>query len=167
MSLLIDDLLQYARATPRGEDLEPVDLAAAVRETLSQLDVLIDQNGVKVNVEPLPTVRAVRSLLQPLFSNLIGNAVKYRGQEPPVIRIGARRDGEKWEVWVADNGIGIDPQHSDRIFRLFERLHTRKQYLGTGIGLAICKRIVEIHGGRIWVESAPGQGATFRFTLPA
>jgi two-component system, chemotaxis family, sensor kinase Cph1 len=114
---------------------------------------------------PLPTLLADASQLAQLFQNLIGNAIKFRAERRPEIRISARRETEGWRFGVSDNGIGIEPQYFDRIFRVFQRLHTRGRYPGTGIGLAICKKIVERHGGRIWIESQPGQGSTFYFTL--
>jgi len=114
----------------------------------------------------LPTVRADLLQLTQLFQNLLGNALKFRSEAPPKIHLDVRRDGEYWQFSVRDNGIGINPEFQDQIFDVFRRLHTHQQYEGTGIGLAICKKIVDRHGGRIWVESQPGQGATFCFTLP-
>ena len=112
-------------------------------------------------------VSAVPQMLGQLLQNLIGNAIKFRGDRPPVVRVSAQRDGDEWVFAVGDQGIGIEPQHFERIFRLFQRLHTREEYAGTGLGLAICQKVVERHGGRIWVDSQPGQGTTFFFTLPA
>ncbi len=114
----------------------------------------------------MPTVRADHTQLVQLFQNLIGNALKFRSEAPPKIHVDACRDGDHWRFSVRDNGIGIKPEFQDRIFLIFQRLHTRRQYAGTGIGLAICKKIVDRHGGRIWVQSQPGEGATFYFTLP-
>ena len=114
----------------------------------------------------MPTVRADPSQLAQLFQNLLGNALKFRGEAPPKVRVDACRDGDCWRFSVSDNGIGIDSKFREQIFDVFRRLHTHQQYGGTGIGLAICKKIVDRHGGRIWVESEPGQGATFHFTLP-
>jgi light-regulated signal transduction histidine kinase (bacteriophytochrome) len=119
-----------------------------------------------VTYDTLPTVHGDAIQLGLVFQNLIGNALKFCGRTP-CIHIGARREGRQWIFSVRDNGIGLDPQHAERIFQVFQRLHTRSEYPGTGIGLAICKKIIERHGGRIWVESQPGAGATFMFTLPA
>jgi light-regulated signal transduction histidine kinase (bacteriophytochrome) len=120
----------------------------------------------EVTHDPLPTVQGDAKQLGLVLQNLVGNALKFHGEAPPRIHIAARRDGQHWVFAVRDNGIGIDPKHTERIFGVFQRLHTRREYPGTGIGLAICKKIIERHGGRIWVESEPGRGATFFFTLP-
>jgi len=118
-----------------------------------------------VTLDPLPAVNGDGTQLVSLFQNLIGNALKFRDSAPPRIHVGARRNGMYWHFSVCDNGIGIDPQYFDRIFGVFQRLHTRKEFPGTGVGLAICKKIVERHGGQIWVESVPGEGTTFHFSL--
>src|SRR5262249_52523091 len=133
---------------------------------LSNLKVAVEESGAVVTQDPLPTVYADSGQLIQLFQNLIGNGLKFRGPASPRIHVGAREKNGEWVLSVSDNGIGIEPQYFERIFVIFQRLHTREEYPGTGIGLALCKRIVERHGGRIWVESAPGQGATFYFTLP-
>jgi len=167
MQQLILDLLEYARVDTRGQPLEPVDADAVCRWTVEDLKMAIADSHGEVTWDPLPVVKADATQLGMVFQNLIGNALKFHGEEPPRVHISAqRRDGE-WVFSVRDNGIGIDPIHFDRIFVIFQRLHTAREYPGTGIGLAICKKIVERHGGRIWVESAPGKGATFYFTLPA
>jgi chemotaxis family two-component system sensor kinase Cph1 len=127
----------------------------------------IAESGARITVADLPKVRTDSVQIAQVFLNLIGNAVKFRSERPVEIDIGARREGGQWILWVKDNGIGLDPAHSERAFELFTRLHQRSKYPGTGIGLAICKKIIERHGGRIWVESRIGEGATFYFTLPA
>jgi chemotaxis family two-component system sensor kinase Cph1 len=123
-------------------------------------------SGATITHDKLPTVTGDETQLGQLLQNLIGNALKYRNSKRPVIHVGARRDGASWLFWVTDNGIGIDPQYREKIFVIFQRLHTREEYDGTGIGLAVCKKIVERHGGKIWVDSTPGQGSTFYFTVP-
>jgi signal transduction histidine kinase len=165
MQTLIDDLLTYARAgTSKAAD--PADLGAVLDGVCRALRFDIEGSGAIITHDPLPTVRANAIEMSQVLQNLIGNAIKFRGDRKPEIHVGAQpRDGN-WLFWIEDNGIGIDPQFADRIFNIFQRLHTRDQYPGTGIGLAICKKIVERHGGRIWVESQPGRGATFYFTIP-
>ena len=166
MQTLIGDLLSYSRVGTKGNVLEPTDTGKSLKDALTDLHASIEESGAVLQVDPLPTVRADTVQLTQLYQNLIANAIKFRSDEPPEIHIGARREQDAWRFWVRDNGIGIDPQYAERIFLIFQRLHTRNQYPGTGIGLAICKRIVERHGGNIWVESQPGQGSTFYFTLP-
>jgi PAS domain S-box-containing protein len=166
MQQLIHGLLAYSRLITRGRPLEPVDSEAVLERSLGDLQVAIAEAGAVVTHDRLPTLTADATQLGQLFQNLIGNALKFRNIAPPRIHVSARGDGEWWTFDVADNGIGIDPQYAEQIFAIFQRLHTRDEYPGTGIGLAICKKIVERHGGRIWVESQPGQGSTFRFTLP-
>ncbi|MEJ5197553.1 MAG: ATP-binding protein, partial [Anaerolineae bacterium] len=168
-------LLVYCNIGVRGQSLAPTDPNLAVHSALSDLEMEIVESNAIVECDTLPTVLADASQLALLFRHLIGNALKFRGEAAPRVRIRARAAagsgtsgaGRFWEFAVQDNGIGIEPQYFDRIFVLFQRLHTRKKYAGSGIGLALCKRIVERHGGRIWVESVPGQGSTFYFTLPA
>lgn len=166
MSDLIRDLLAYARVGTQTAPAQAVDCAAIFRETAALLQETIRASGAKVTAERLPVVKADPTQVGQLFQNLVGNAVKFRGDKPPEVRVKARRQGSFWRISVQDNGIGIDPRFQDRIFDMFQRLHGKEKYPGTGIGLAICKRIVERHGGRIWVDSVPGQGTTFNFTLP-
>jgi len=135
--------------------------------TLLDLHVLIEESQAEVSHDPLPTVRGEAQQVGLVFQNLLGNALKFHGAAPPRVHISARREGALWVFAVQDNGIGMEAKQAERIFQVFQRLHPRSEYPGTGIGLAICKRIVERHGGRIWVESEPGKGATFFFTLPA
>ena len=166
MQTLIKDLLAYSRVTAQGKVFERVDCNGLLEEVLSNLRVADEQNRAVVTHDPLPTVMADRGQLGQLFQNLIGNAIKFRGEEPPQIHVSAEQRTGEWLFSVRDNGIGVGPQYAERIFIIFQRLHNREEYPGTGIGLAICKKIVERHGGRIWVVSHTGQGATFHFTLP-
>jgi light-regulated signal transduction histidine kinase (bacteriophytochrome) len=166
METLIKDLLAYARVGSRGKEPVPIDAGAALRQAMDNLSASIQEVGAEVTHGQLPTVKADPSQLPQLFQNLLGNAIKFHGEAPPKIHVDARRDGDCWQFSVRDNGIGIAPKLHDEIFEVFRRLHTQKQYAGTGIGLAICKKIVDRHGGRIWVESQPGQGAIFYFTIP-
>ncbi len=166
METLIRDLLAYSRVNTRGKELAPTDAAVALSEALGNLHASIVEATAEISCGELPTVRADSSQLTQLFQNLLGNAVKFRGEAPPKIEVGAARDGGFWRFSVRDNGIGIDPKFYSAVFEPFRSLHTKKQYPGTGIGLATCKKIVERHGGRIWVESQLGEGATFHFTLP-
>jgi light-regulated signal transduction histidine kinase (bacteriophytochrome) len=129
------------------------------------LQLAIADAKAEVTHDPLPTVLGDATRLGQVFQNLIGNALKFRGMAVPRIHVSAQRDGQHWRFAVRDNGIGIDPQQAGRLFQVFQRLHTHSEYPGTGIGLAICKRIVELHGGRIWVESQPGEGSIFYFTI--
>jgi PAS domain S-box-containing protein len=168
MQKLIDDLLAYSRVGRAGTALELTECGAALDQALKSLSVVLQESGAKVNRGELPTVLAIPTQLTLLFQNLVGNALKFRYEDRPVeIDIGAQRQGDDWVISVKDNGIGIDPQYFERIFLIFQRLHSRAEYPGTGLGLALCKRIVEQHGGRIWVESTPGSGTTFFFTLNA
>ena len=166
MERLIHDLLAFSRVGTRGGEFVPTDLGAGLQWALDNLKATINSAQATVTHEPLPTVTVDGTQIMQVFQNLIGNALKFRGEAPPRIHVGAQRQEGRWVVSVRDNGIGIEPEYFDKIFQLFQRLHTRKQYAGTGIGLAICKQIVERHGGTIWVESQPGQGTTFFFTIP-
>jgi light-regulated signal transduction histidine kinase (bacteriophytochrome) len=143
-------------------------MSEVLDEARANLTVAIQESGAVItrDPEPLPNITADGQQLAQVFQNLIGNAIKFRGERKPEIRVTARREGLDWVFSVADNGIGIEPQYFERVFRMFQRLHTRAKYPGTGIGLAICKKIVERHGGRIWIESRPEQGTTFYFSIP-
>ncbi len=166
MQTLITDLLEYSRVDRRGNPIQPTDANEALRSALHNLHGAIQQSGATVTNGTLPTVEADATQITQLFQNLIGNAIKFRNENPPQIHIGVEELPDAWHFSVRDNGIGIEPQYFERIFLVFQRLHTRREYPGTGIGLSICKKIVERHGGRIWVESEPGQGTTFHFTIP-
>ena len=166
MKQLIEDLLAYSRVGTRGREPEPTDAQAALDQALANLRAAVESSGATVTHDAMPTVRADASQLAQLFQNLVGNAIKFRGAEPPRIHVGAQEKESEVVLSVRDNGIGIDPQYFERIFVIFQRLHSKAEYEGTGIGLAICKKIVDRHGGRIWVESAPGTGAVFKWTVP-
>lgn len=161
---MIDDLLALSRAS-RGPDLAPASLESALERATSNLALVLEESGANLWREPLPQVLGDENQLTRLFQNLLSNAVKFRTEAAPDIRVAAVDRGQEWLVSVSDNGIGIDPKYSERIFAAFQRLHGQSEYPGSGIGLTLCKRIVERHGGRIWVESAPGRGATFFFSL--
>jgi signal transduction histidine kinase len=166
MQALIQDLLAFSQTGRQETELKPTDCNAAVDQALKNLQAAIQESGAVVKYERLPVVMANGAQLEQVFQNLIGNAIKFRGAEAPVIHIGAEQKGAKWEISVADNGIGIAPEESGSIFEVFKRLHTRTEYPGNGIGLAICKKIIERHGGRISVSSQPNRGCTFKLTLP-
>lgn len=165
MQTLINDLLAYSRLEIRGKVFEPVDCQAVLDDVLVALQTAIEENSAVITHGPLPTIQADRTQLFQLFQNLIGNAIKFRGDKPPLIHIAAEPKDDRWLFSVSDNGIGIDPQYAERIFVIFQRLHSRDKYSGTGIGLAICKKIVERHGGKIWVKSESGKGSTFYFII--
>lgn len=167
MQRLIEDLLAYSRVSARGRELTPTDSGQALQHALANLQMSIEQSQARITHGELPIVLADGSQLAQVFQNLIGNAIKFHGDQPPAVHVEARRDGNWWLFSVQDNGIGIAPEFGEKVFMIFQRLHAKDKYPGTGIGLAICKKIIDRHGGRIWVESALGQGATFYFTLPA
>ena len=166
MRTMIEDLLDYSRVGRGDMEMEATDLTEAVATALENLAISIQESGVEVQIGELPPVSGVPSLLLRLFQNLIGNAIKFRGDRKPVIQIGAEQDGETWKLFVRDNGIGIEPQHLERVFQVFQRLHRRDEYEGSGIGLAVCRKIVERHGGQLWVESVKDEGSTFWLTFP-
>jgi light-regulated signal transduction histidine kinase (bacteriophytochrome) len=167
MQLLISDLLEFSRVGTRGKPFAPSDLNKVFADAVSNLDRAIDDNMAKVTADALPTVEGDAVQLTQLLQNLMGNAIKFRGAAPPAVHVAAEAKAGEWVITVSDNGIGIEPQHRERIFQIFQRLHERDKYEGTGIGLAVCKKIVERHGGRIWVDGTPGEGSTFSFSLPS
>lgn len=167
MSTQVKDLLTYARTATEIGRPSSIALDEDLEAAISQLTQAIEESGATITHDPLPTMQVDRGQMVRLFQNLVSNALKYRhhGQSPRV-HIGAEQSGQEWIISVQDDGIGFDPKYATNIFTPFKRLHTAGEYPGTGVGLAICRRIVEAHGGRIWAESKPGEGATFRFTLP-
>jgi light-regulated signal transduction histidine kinase (bacteriophytochrome) len=166
MQALINDLLAYSRVGTRGKPLEPTDSHAVLGGAIRNLAVMIEESRAIITNDDLPTVRADASQLVLVFQNLIANAIKFRREDLSRVHVSVQEHGGEWIFSVKDNGIGIEPQHAERAFVIFQRLHTRAEYPGTGIGLAVCKRIVERHGGKIWFESEPGKGTTFFFTVP-
>ncbi len=166
MQTLINDLLAFSRVGRDGREQTPVDLNEALADAQAGLSGALESSRATIAAEALPTVRGDRGQLASLFQNLIGNALKFRGADAPVVHITVARDGGQWEITCLDNGIGIDPEYAERIFLIFQRLHSRETYGGTGIGLALCRKIVEYHGGRIWLDTGYRDGACFHFTLP-
>ena len=166
MHTLVNDLLAYSRVGTRGEPFMPTDLSSVLSAATANLEVAIEESHAVVTHDRLPTVLGDESQLIQLFQNLLGNAIKFRSDAPPMIHLSVEETNGDWKLSVHDNGIGIDMQYAERIFAVFQRLHGREEYPGTGIGLAVVKKIVERHGGRIWVESEPAKGSTFYFTLP-
>lgn len=166
MKEMINDLLAYSRVGTRLKPLKSVDVEQVLDGVLANLDTAISESDASITRDDLPTVIADSSQLAQLFQNLVSNAIKFRSDRPLKILISARRDSDEWVFSVSDNGIGIKEKHVKRIFAIFQTLHGKGEYQGTGIGLAVCQRIVERHGGRIWVESEPGKGSTFYFTIP-
>ncbi|WP_254532313.1 sensor histidine kinase [Natrinema gelatinilyticum] len=167
MQAMIDGLLAYSRVETRGDPLEPVDLNAVFADVRNDLELRLEETDATLSSESLPWVEGDADQLRQLVQNLLSNALEYSGDEPPRICVEARREGSDWLISVSDDGIGIPPDDEERVFEVFERLHTREEHAGTGIGLTLCRRIVERHGGEIWVDSELDEGATFRFTLPA
>ncbi|MFC4540424.1 ATP-binding protein [Halosolutus amylolyticus] len=166
MKAMIEGLLTYSRVETQGKSFEPVDLDAVVDDALTDLGIRIDETGAEITAGPLPTVKGDASQLRQLFQNLLDNALQYSGDREPRVSISAMREGDEWIISVSDEGIGIDPDEADRVFEVFQRLHSHEEYEGTGIGLAVCERIVERHGGEIWIDSNRDDGSTFSFTLP-
>jgi light-regulated signal transduction histidine kinase (bacteriophytochrome) len=166
MKQLIEDLLAYSRVGTKGKEFREAGVEEALRRAVSNLRAAIEESGAAVTWDALPSVLADDTQLTQLFQNLIGNALKFRSASVPRIHVFVSSNEPQWHFMVRDNGIGIEPQYFERIFMVFQRLHNKADYPGTGIGLAICKKVVERHGGRIWVESRPGEGSAFHFTLP-
>jgi len=166
MQELINDLLAYSRVGTRGHEFEAIDMEAVYNRVLSNLQVAIEEQRAEVSHDPLPKVMADGLQLVQLLQNLIGNAIKFHGDAPPKVHVSAEVQNQEALFCVSDQGIGFEPEYAERIFQVFQRLHGKRSYPGTGIGLAICKKIVERHGGRIWVESQLDKGAKFYFTLP-
>ncbi|HST55038.1 MAG TPA: ATP-binding protein [Solirubrobacteraceae bacterium] len=167
MQTLINDLLAFSRVGRTREPQTEVDLGEVLSQALAGLSTLIEETRATINAGELPAVRGEPALLSLVLQNLVGNALKFTGDERPIVRIRAQRKGADWLISCSDNGIGIDPQYAERVFVIFQRLHPKDEYAGTGIGLAMCRKIVEYHGGRIWLDPDTAQGTTFRFTLPA
>ena len=166
MQNLIQDLLAYSRVTTKGNEFKDIKMEEALEQALVNLKMSIEENNANITHDPLPIITADYSQIIQLLQNLIGNSIKYRSDKIPEIHISAQEKDNDWIFSVEDNGIGIDPQYSDQVFQIFKRLHTNEEYKGTGIGLAITKRIIERHSGRIWVESELGKGSKFYFTIP-
>jgi light-regulated signal transduction histidine kinase (bacteriophytochrome) len=166
MQSLIEGLLAYSRVSTRGGEFEAVRCEEVFDQALRNLVIAVEDSGAEVTHDPLPEVSADELQLGQLFQNLIGNAIKFHGADPPRIHVTAEEGDGEWVFSVSDNGIGFDPEQAERAFAIFQRLHHEEKYSGSGIGLALCKRIVERHGGRIWAESQPGGGSVFYFALP-
>jgi light-regulated signal transduction histidine kinase (bacteriophytochrome) len=166
MYQLIKDILTYSRIERWGDAFEDADCSEIIQEVLKNLEVQIENSGGTIKTDRLPIITGDRTQLVQLFQNLISNALKYRNEKNPKVHIGVKKNGNRWLFHVKDNGIGINPRYAKKIFMIFQRLHNRETYSGTGVGLAICKKIVERHNGKIWVESQEGKGAAFYFTIP-
>lgn len=168
MDMLLKGLLAYAQTVNISlENVQPIDAGEVLEQALLNLNASVTESGASITYDSLPHVRMQEVHLLQLFQNLIGNAIKYRAEAPPHVEVKANREGAEWVFCVKDNGIGIPAEYKDHVFRMFKRLHDSSKYEGTGIGLAICLRIVERYGGRLWVESEEGKGSTFCFTLPS
>jgi len=166
MQLMIDDLLEYSRVDTAGHAFSTTSTEKAMQIATINLKEAIEESGVEITHDPLPTIEADQSQIIQVLQNLLANSIKFRGQKKPLIHVSADQDDGEWIFSVSDNGIGIEEQYGDRIFTIFQRLHGREEYPGTGIGLAVCKRIMERHQGRIWFDSEPGSGTTFNFSIP-
>jgi PAS domain S-box-containing protein len=166
MQQFINDLLTYSRVGTKGTEFQRIDCHEVVTRAMANLKFAIEESGTRIDLDDLPTITADGGQLVQLFQNLIGNGIKFSRDEPPLIKVSATEDDAEWVLSVQDNGIGIEPDFYEQIFAVFRRLHTRDEYSGTGIGLAICKKIVARHKGRIWVDSTPGAGSTFNFSIP-
>ncbi|MDD1745544.1 MAG: ATP-binding protein [Candidatus Methanoperedens sp.] len=166
MQSMINDLLQYSRVGTRGKPFKLTDFESVFGQSLVNLKIAIDENNAIITHDPLPTLMADSTQMIEVFQNLISNAIKFRSKESPQVHVSALKKRNDWVFSVRDNGIGIAPEFFDKLFILFQRLHSRSEYPGTGIGLAVCKKIVERHGGKIWVESEPDKGSTFYFSIP-
>jgi light-regulated signal transduction histidine kinase (bacteriophytochrome) len=165
MQELIDDILAWSRAGSAQLEITRVDSGELVRDVEASLAPAIAEAGATIEADGLPTIRADRAQLRQVFQNLMANAIKFHGDDPPRVVVTGEETTDGWRFSIADNGIGVDPKYAERIFEMFSRLHGRDAYPGTGVGLAICATVVEKHGGRIWVEPTPGGGSTFRFTV--
>jgi light-regulated signal transduction histidine kinase (bacteriophytochrome) len=166
MRQLIADVLSFSQVGRTPLKLQSVDCGSLVLQVQARMLEQINTKGARIQVGPLPQVRAEPVLLAQVFQNLLSNALKFTTKGRPLVELGAEPEPAGWRLWVRDNGIGIDPSHFEKLFKLFRRLHGRDEYPGSGLGLSICKKIIERHGGRIWLESRPGKGSTFYFTLP-
>jgi signal transduction histidine kinase len=166
MRQLIEDLLTYSRVSSRGRPPEPTNLDEVVDHVMRGLSAAVEECGATITRDPLPCINGDRAQLKQLYQNLISNALKFRKDNAPHVKLSAEKEGAFWRLGVSDDGIGMNPKYAEKVFEIFKRLHSKDEYEGTGIGLAICKKIVERHGGRIWVESRLGEGSTFCFTLP-
>lgn len=166
MKALINDLLAYSRVKTGEQNFKRFDMKSAMDQAVNNLQITINDDNAQITIENLPSINGDEAQFVQLFQNLLSNAIKFHGDAPPQITVKGERAGNEWKVCVRDNGIGMEPQYLERIFVIFQRLHSKEQYPGTGIGLAICKKVVEHHGGRIWAESSPGLGTTFWFTIP-
>jgi light-regulated signal transduction histidine kinase (bacteriophytochrome) len=166
MQRLLKDLLEYSKVGSRNKSFHPIELDTVLKYALLNLKTAIEETRAEIKVQELPSVRADETQMIQLFQNLIGNGIKFRGDKVQLVKITSERSGDDWVIHISDNGIGIEPQYFDQVFIIFNRLHLRDEYPGTGLGLALCKKIVERHGGRIWLESIPGEGTTFSFSFP-